>query len=49
MDSNEKIDEAIEYVKWLLQKKDPEGMFSFLELRSELLSIIGYLTLLKTK
>lgn len=49
MDSNEKIDEAIEYVKWLLNEKDPESMFSFLELRNELLSIIGYLTLLKTK
>ena len=49
MEDNRKIDEAIDYVTWLLKDSDPDEMYNFEEYRGKLLSIIGYLTLLKTQ
>lgn len=49
MDTNEKIDEAIDYIRWLINNSDPDSFYSFVEHRNVLLSIIGELTLLKTK
>lgn len=47
MDEYEKIDEAIDYVRWMLKELDPDDMYSFKEMRQKLLSIIGYLVMLK--
>lgn len=47
MDENEKINEAIDYVRWMLKELDPDDMYSFKEIRQNLLSIIGYLVRLK--
>ena len=47
MDEHEKINEAIDYVQWLLKELNPDDMYNFKELRQKLLSIIGYLVMLK--
>lgn len=44
----EKINDAIDYVRWMLKELDPEDMYDFKELRRELLSIIGYLVMLNS-
>lgn len=47
MDENEKINEAIDYVRWMLKELDPDDMCNFKEMRQKLLSVIGYLVRLK--
>lgn len=47
MDDNQKIDEAIAYAKWMLDNLDPDDMYNFTDVRGKILSLIGYLTLLK--
>ena len=49
MEENEKIDEAVDYVKWMLNELDPDEMYNFTATRQKLLAIIGYLTILKTR
>ncbi len=49
MDENIKIDEAIDYVRYLVKELDPEKAYKFHDLRSALFSVIGYLTLLKVR
>lgn len=44
---NEKIDEAIEYAKWMLKSLDPDDVYNFEEVRRMMLEMIGYLTTLK--
>ena len=44
---NEKIDEAIEYAKWMLKNLDPDDVYNFEEVRRMMLEMIGYLTTLK--
>ena len=48
MDEYEKINEAIEYIRWMIKELDPDDMYNFKELRQNLLSIIGYLVMLKS-
>lgn len=48
MNEYNKIDEAIDYIRWMIKELDPDDMYDFKELRNELLSIIGYLVMLKT-
>lgn len=48
MDENEKINEAIDYIRWMIKELDPDDMYNFKELRQNLLSIIGYLVMLKS-
>ena len=40
MDEYKKIDEAIDYIRWMLKELNPDDMYDFKELRKELLSII---------
>lgn len=47
MDNNQKIDEAIAYAKYMLDNIDPDDMYNFTDVREKILSMIGYLTLLK--
>ncbi len=47
MNENEKIDEAIEYAKWMLKSLDPDDMYNFAEVRKLILEMVGYLALLK--
>lgn len=47
MDDNQKIDEAIAYATWMLDSLAPDDMYNFTDVRGKILSIIGYLTLLK--
>lgn len=48
MDKNTKIDEAIEYAKWVLENLDPDDMYNYEDVRNKILGMIGFLTLLKT-
>jgi len=45
---NEKLDEAIDYAKWMLKDLDPDDMYNFSEVRQIILGMIGYLILLKS-
>lgn len=47
MDENQKIDEAIDYAKWMLKNLDPDDMYNFDEVKRKILEMIGYLTMLK--
>lgn len=47
MTENEKLDEAIDYAKWMLKNLDPDDMYNFAEVRKKILEMIGYLTILK--
>ena len=47
MDECGKIDEAIDYVRWILKELDPDDLYNFKEVRQKLLSILGYLVMLK--
>ena len=48
MDENEKIDEAIEYAKQMLENLDPDDKYDYEEVRKKIFEMIGFLTLLKT-
>lgn len=48
MSENEKIDEAIDYAKWMLKSLDPDDMYNFAEVRRLMLEMIGCLATLKS-
>lgn len=47
MNENGKLDDAIDYAKWMLKNLDPDDTYNFEEMRRKILEIIGYLTMLK--
>ena len=47
MDEYEKINETIDYIRWMIKELDPDDIYNFKELRQNLLSVIGYLVMLK--
>jgi len=47
MNENEKLNEVLDYAKWMLENLDPDDMYNFCEVRKKILELIGYITIIK--